>query len=177
AYPCSGTSRASTRSGDPANVTAAPRARSVSATASDGARCPTVPPAAIRHRSSLCSGMATSDVKEDPDAEERDHEARPAVRDERERNPGQGSEPEDGREVDRRLAADERGDAGREPLPERVLAPDRETQPRVGEGAVAGDEDGRADEAELLADDGEDHVRVRFRQVVDLLDPLPEPAA
>ena len=36
---------------------------------------------------------------------------------------------------------------------------------------------GRADEAELLADDGEDHVRVRLGQVVDLLDAVAEPLA
>jgi hypothetical protein len=121
--------------------------------------------------------MATSDVKEDPDAEEGDHEARAAVRDERERDPRQRSEPEDGCEVDRRLSAHERGDARREPLPERVLAADGKAKAGISEGAVAGDEDRGAYEPELLADDGEDHVGVRFRQVVDLLDPLAEPAA
>ena len=48
------------------------------------------------------------DVKEDADASERDDEARAAVGDERQRDPGQRREPEDGGEVDRRLAADER---------------------------------------------------------------------
>src|SRR5437763_15611573 len=122
AYPRSGTSRASTRSGDPANVTSTPRPRSASATASDGATCPTVPPAAIRHRSCRGSSMATGDVKEDPDRQEGDDEAGAAVRDERQRNPGQWSKPEDGGEVDRGLAADERGDTRREPLSERILA-------------------------------------------------------
>jgi hypothetical protein len=121
--------------------------------------------------------MATSDVKEDPDAEEGDHETRATVRHERQRDPGQRSEAENRREVDRGLPAHERGDPRGEPLPERILAPDREAQACVGEGAIPGDEDGGADEPELLADDGEDHVGVRFRQVVDLLDPLAEPAA
>src|SRR5581483_11663544 len=159
----SGTSRASTRSGDPANVTRTPRKRSASAIASDGARWPTVPPAAIRHRSCLCRSMATGDVKEDAHGEESDD--------------GERGEPEDGREVDRRLAADERGDAGGEPLAERVLARDREPQAGVREGAVAGHQERGADEAELLPDHREDHVRVRLRQVADLVDPLAEPAA
>src|SRR5512141_1691872 len=104
------------RSGDPANVTSTPRARSASATASDGATCPTVPPAAIRHRNGLCSCMATGDVKEDPDRQEGDDEAGAAVRDERQGNPGQRRESEHGREVDCRLPADQRGDARGEAL-------------------------------------------------------------
>src|SRR2546421_3043660 len=177
AKPASGTSRASTRPGDPANVTSTPRARSASATASDGATCPTVPPAAIRHRSCLCSSMTTGDVKEDADRQERDDEARASVRDERQRNPGQRGEPEHGCEVDRGLAADEGGDPHREPLSEGVLARDREPQAGVGEGRVPGHHEGCSDEPELLADHGEDHVRVRLGEVVDLVDPLPEAAA
>src|SRR5881392_1953606 len=86
-YPASGTSRASTRSGDPANVTLTPRARSSSATASAGRTCPAVPPAAIRHRSSLLSRMANGDVKEHAHGRELDDEARAAVGDERKRDP------------------------------------------------------------------------------------------
>ena len=88
-YPASGTSLASTRSGDPANVTLTPRSRSAAATASDGRTCPAVPPAAIRARNSLGLPLIASDVKEDPDGREQYDEARPAVGDERERNPGQ----------------------------------------------------------------------------------------
>src|SRR3954453_11552172 len=151
AYPRSGTSCASTRSRDPANVTSTPRARRASATASDGATCPTVPPAAIRHRSCL-SSTTTGDVKEDPHPEERDDQAGAAVRDERQRDSRQRRQPQDGGEVDDGLAADERGDAGSEALAEGVLAGESEPEPGVRESAVAGDEDGRADEAELLAD-------------------------
>src|SRR5205823_13289193 len=100
-------SRASTRSGDPAKLTAAPRARSASAIASAGRTCPAVPPAAIRHRSSRDPPMTTRDVKEDPDCEEVDNEARAAVGDERQRDPGQRRHTEHGGEVDHGLAADE----------------------------------------------------------------------
>src|SRR4051794_9906274 len=136
AYPRSGTSRASTRSGDPANVTSTPRARSASATASDGATCPTVPPAAIRHRSCLSSTMATGDVKEDPHRQEGDDEAGASVRDERKRNSGQRREPEDCGEVDCGLPADESRDARGEPFAERILAADRKPEAGIGERAV-----------------------------------------
>src|SRR4051794_35654683 len=173
-YPRSGTSVASTRSGDPANVTSTPRARSASATASDGATSPPVPPAAISARS--CRSSATTrDVKEHADREEGDNERRAAVRDERERDSGQRREAEHGGEVDRRLARDQGRDPGGEPLAERVLALQGEPQARVGERAVARDEDGSADEPELLADHREDHVGVRLGEVMDLLDPLAEP--
>src|ERR687884_671347 len=102
------------RSGDPANVTSTPRARSDSATASDGATWPNVPPAAIRHLSGCC--MTTGDVKEDPDRDEDHDQARAAVRDKGQRDPRQRREPEHRREVDQRLAADQRDDSGREPL-------------------------------------------------------------
>ena len=46
--------------------------------------------------------------------------------------------------------------------------------PEDREGA---DHERRADQAELLADDREDHVGVRLGQVVDLLDASPEPLA
>src|SRR5687767_12664097 len=101
-YPASATSRASTRRGDPANVTATPRARSASAIASAGSTWPAVPPAAIRHRSERSSSTG-SDVKEDPDTGEQHHEARTPGGDERERNPGQRGQPVDRGEAGRRL--------------------------------------------------------------------------
>src|SRR5213076_2064580 len=94
--PASGTSRASMRSGDPANVTRTPRALSASATASDGSTWPPVPPAAIRQlRSRLCFIVA-SDVKEDSHRGENDDDARPAVGDERQRDSRQRCDPDDG---------------------------------------------------------------------------------
>src|SRR5437773_6473651 len=174
-YPASGTSCASTRSGDPANVTCTSRLDSSSATASAGSTCPAVPPAAIRHLS--CRSPIPRDVKEDADRDELHHEARPAVRDERQRDPGQRREPEDGRKVDRRLAADETGQAGGQPLAEGIPTLERGLQAGPCEEHIGEDERRGADEAELLADDREDHVGVRLRQVVDLLDALPEPLA
>jgi hypothetical protein len=69
--------------------------------------------------------MATGDVKEDPDRQEGDDEARASVRDERERDSGQRREAENRREVHRGLPADERRDPRGEPLSEGILAADR----------------------------------------------------
>src|SRR5262249_12207453 len=165
---------ASIRSGVPANVTWTPLRASASATASDGSTWPAVPPAAMRHRSSRCSCIRAGDVKEDADGQQRDNERRTAVGDEREWDPGQRREAENGREVDDRLAADERDEPRPETLAERVLARQSDPQPSVGEDGDRRDHPGHADETELLADDGEDHVRVRLGQVVDLSDPLTE---
>src|SRR5947209_19745750 len=108
------------RSGDPANVTRTPRALSASATASDGRTWPPVPPAAITHASSRFPCITARDVKEDADRAEHDDEARPAVGDERQRDPGQRRDADDRGEVHRGLAADEDREAGGEVLAERV---------------------------------------------------------
>src|SRR4051812_338102 len=104
------------RSGDPANVTRAPRALSASATASDGSTWPPVPPAAIRHLNARLPSPTSGDVKGDARGAEDDDAARPAVGDERQRDPGQRRDADDGGEVEARLPADEHRQAGREPL-------------------------------------------------------------
>ena len=119
--------------------------------------------------------MVARDVKEDAHAREADDEARAAVGHERQGDPGQRRDPHDRGDVDQRLATDERRDPGGEPLSERILAAEREPEARVTEGSVGPDQRRRPDEAELLADDREDHVRVRFREVEVLRDPLSEP--
>jgi hypothetical protein len=56
--------------------------------------------------------MPAGDVKEDADSEEGDHEARAAVGDERKRDARQRREPEDRREIDHCLSADEGDETG-----------------------------------------------------------------
>src|SRR5215211_1486882 len=174
-YPAAGTRRASIRSGDPAKLTLTPRAVSASATAIAGRTCPAVPPAAMRHLSDCFDRMVLRDVKEDADGGERDDQARAAVRDERKRNARQRRDAHHRTEVDGRLTADERGEAGREALPERIAAAERDVDSRVAERDECQDHGDGAEEAELLADDRKDHVRRRLREVVDLLHALAEP--
>src|SRR4051812_27726365 len=164
------------RSGDPANVTWTPRLRNSSATASASSTCPAVPPAAIRHLSCL-SSATPRDVKEDADGNELDHEARPAVRDERQRNSRQRSEAEHRGEVDRRLAAHERRQPRSQTLAERIAAFECGLEPRPREEDVREDQRRCPEQPELLADNGEDHVGVRLGQEVDLLHALAEPVA
>ena len=95
-----------------------PSARSSSATASAGSTCPAVPPAAITHVSSRSA--TRRDVKEDTHGHELDNEARAAVGDERQRNPGQRREAQHCGQVDGRLTADERRQAGGQALAEGV---------------------------------------------------------
>ena len=151
--------------------------RSAAATASDGRTCPAVPPAAIRARNSLGCSVIRGDVKEDPHGREQYDEARPAVGDERERDPGQRGDAEHGREVDGRLTADERRDPGGEQLPERVAAAQRDREAGERERGEGGDHGCRPDQPELLADHREDHVRLLLGEVVDLLDALAEALA
>ena len=128
-------------------------------------------------QTSLRGALIAGDVKEDPDGREQDDEARAAVGDERQRDPGQRRDAEHRGEVDRRLAADERGDPRGEQLPERVAAAQRDGEAGERERGEGGDHGGRADQPELLADHREDHVRLLLGQVVDLLHALAEPLA
>ncbi len=121
--------------------------------------------------------MVARDVKEDPDAGEADDEARAAVRDERKCDSGERRDPHHGCEVDQRLPADEGRDPRGKPLAERVLAGERHPEASVGKARLGRDQRRRPDEAELLSDDREDHVRVRLGQIEILPDPLAEPRA
>jgi hypothetical protein len=77
--------------------------------------------------------MVDGDVKEDPDGSEAHYEARPAVRDERERHTRERGEPHDRTDVHRRLAADERSQTGCEPLPEGIVAAQGDVEAGVRE--------------------------------------------
>src|SRR5690349_1972624 len=160
------------RSGEPAKLTLTPRARSASATASDGRTWPAVPPAAITHLSCDCEPVTATDVKEDPDGGEHDDDAGASIRHQGQRDPGQRREADNGGQVQRSLPADDRRDPDRERLAERVAAAQGDPQARPAECRVRGENERDADETELLADDREDHVRVRLREVEDLLDAL-----
>jgi hypothetical protein len=157
-----------------ANATLTPRDLSASATASAGRTCPAVPPAAIRHLGDCCDTTVDGDVKEDPDGSEADHEARAPVGDERKRHACERREPHDRAHVHSRLAANQRSQPRGEPLPEGIAAAEGDVEARVGKERERTDHREDADQAELLADDGEDHVRRCLGQVVDLLHALAE---
>src|SRR5688572_19992242 len=118
--PASGTSSASARS-PPTKTTWLPSDRSSSATASAGTTCPAVPPAAITTLRSIAARSwhgpddavaSRGDVEQQAHRGEQGQQRRRARRDERQRHAGQGREAEHGEDVERRLAEDERGQAG-----------------------------------------------------------------
>src|SRR5947209_10759308 len=193
-YPAAGTSSASARS-PPANSTSAPLARSASATASAGTTWPAVPPAAISTRGALIGTAAAVDrpqrrahalarvrrIRRDREQEthraEQHHQVRVAVRHERERHAGERRHAHDREEVERRLAEHECGQAGGEQLRVAVARELRYAEAGVGDHPVERGEGADAEDAELLADDREDHVGVRLRQVEGLLHRLAEALA
>jgi hypothetical protein len=115
-----------------------------------------------------------SDVKEDSDSSEEDHEAGASVGEERQRNPGQRSNAHHGCDVDRSLAADKHRETRGKAFSERVLAAHRNIEARISEQPVGGDHGRHTHEAELLADVREHHVGVCLGEIEDLLHSLPE---
>src|SRR6478735_12337859 len=117
-YPASGTIVRSARS-PPTKTTRAPSARSASATASAGTTCPAVPPAAMTIVGAMAAGsfhdaqMGTApggDVEQQPHAGQQHGQVRRSVGDEGQRHAGQRRQPQDGEDVQARLAEDERRD-------------------------------------------------------------------
>ena len=104
---------------------------------------------------------AGADVREDAGAEHRDHERRAAGRQERQRDARHRQQADDRAEIDRGLADDPRGHAGREQHAEPVGRAPRDVEADEAEAGEQREHEQAADEAELLADDREDEVGVR----------------
>ena len=93
-------------------------------------------------------------------------ERRAAVRHERQRDAGERDHPRDAADDDERLEAEDRGEARGEELRERAGRLDRDAEPAPDDEQEADDERDRADEAELLADGGEDEVGRRVGDAI-----------
>ena len=96
-------------------------------------------------------------------------DARPAVGDERQRDPGQRDDAQDAAHDDERLQGEAEGEAGREELREAVLRLQRDAHAADHEDHEDEQQRGRADEPELLRDRRVDEVRA---QVGDELRPV-----
>src|SRR4051794_10888967 len=180
-YPAAGTSSASPRS-PPTKETVAPSARSASATAMAGTPRRAVPPAAITTCGALILApgarradgaevrrSAAGHVEQEAHRAEQDDERGGAGRDERQRHAGERREAENGVDVEQRLTQDQRRQARGEKLRVRADRGLRGPESRIGDHAVEREEAADARQAELLADDRQDEVGVRLRQVEDLL--------
>src|SRR6202171_3734132 len=184
--PEAGTSRSSgppvrpTRSSAPSGSSA----RNARATASAGNRCPPVPPPAIN--SLICSPQRRScatpgDEKQNTTRRKLGRHRRPAVAEERQRYSRDGQGVGHRRHVQQRFKADPRRDRSSEPDAEAVRRAQRRAVAPQAEKQETEHHQGGADEAGLLAEDGEDEVGVGFRQPAVLLDGVadadPKPAA
>src|SRR6185503_18610156 len=175
-YPAAGTSSASARS-PPAKWTSAPSARSASATAIAGTTWPAVPPAAITILGAVTAALhsaqvrrsAAGDVEQQPHRAQQHDQRRRAGRDERQRHAGERRETENGVDVEQRLAQDQAGEAAGEELRVGALGVAGGPQSRVPDHAVEAQQGADSRQAELLPDDGEDEVGVRFGEIEDLL--------
>src|SRR5262245_7712290 len=105
-------------------------------------------------------------MRDEQEAREQDEvgdDARPAVADERERDPGQRDDPQDAADDDERLQREAEREPEREQLREAVLCEHRHPEPAQAEEHVDEQQCGRADEPELLGERGVDEVRVELR--------------
>src|SRR5262245_3031728 len=100
------------------------------------------------------------DVQHEPDAEERRRERGAAVRDERERDPGDRKHPERHADVDHDLKREKRDDPDDEQAPEPVSRGGRDVDPSQEKHREEEENHAAPHEPELLADDGVDEVGV-----------------
>ena len=94
-------------------------------------------------------------MRDEQEAREQDEvgdDARPAVADEGERDPGQRDDPQDAADDDERLQREAEREADREQLREAVLGQHRDPESAQAEDHVDEEDRGRADEPELLGD-------------------------
>src|SRR4051812_45330869 len=120
-------------------------------------------------RSPLGACLPDVDALHDPQAHRQADQRCAAVRDERQRDPGDRHDPDDHPEVHEQLEEDHRREAGREHRPERILrAPTGDEQPPE-QRREQDEQDHRADEPELLEVDRRDEIAVGHRQEVELV--------
>ena len=101
------------------------------------------------------------------------HQRRPAEGDERQRHPGEGQHPDDPADDQEGLHAEQRGEPGGQQLLEGRLGPQGDAQPAADQQQEGGEHGGSAQQAQLLADDGEDEVGLPGRDALRLAQPGP----
>src|SRR5215216_1586081 len=154
----------------PTNSTTAPFSLKLSATHNAGIACPPVPPPAIRirGRSEMRIGLSRSFTVlrypvQDAHGGEADQKARTAVAYEGQRHPGEREDDHSGTYVEDRLYGEHRGDARRHAPAQHRRRVEGDPEPGQRYEAEGGDHRYHTQEAELLPDEREDHVRPEFR--------------
>src|SRR5437867_1722583 len=149
-----------------------------SATARSGLMCPPVPPPTrrTRHRRAR-RGSGPANAEENTDGDQAHTERRAAIRDERERDAGHGHEARDDRHVHPRLEHEPDGDARGEDRSGRILAAKGDAHAAEPEDEEAEDDREGAEQAELVAEHGEDRIGVGRGKEAEFLPAGPEPLA
>jgi hypothetical protein len=109
------------------------------------------------------------DVEQHTHAKQIDQERRAAKADQRKRNPLGRHQPEHHADVHHRLRRDHGGQPKRDKRAKRVFGAQGDAQAAPCDDAEAEEDRGRANQSELLADDGIDEVGMRLRQIEQLL--------
>src|SRR5947209_3731396 len=102
----------------------------------------------------------SGDVQQDPSRPHGDHQGRATKGHERQGDAGDGKDADHGADVDERLTDHPRRDAGSQQGAEAVGGLQGRAHAENGEGGEKTDHQQRADEPQLLTDDGEDEVGV-----------------
>ena len=147
---------------------------------------PAVTPAGVRRRrrarnAALRPGLGAGERHQQTERDQRGQQRRPTVGHQRERDADHRQQGEHHADVDHHLHGEPDRDAGRHVAHERVLGAQRDPDPGVGDGQEEREHQQGADQAELLAEHGEDEVGVGLGQGAPLLlagrDALAEDAA
>ena len=122
-------------------------------------------------------GVASRGVVGDAQEQGEEHvvgdQRRAAVGDERQGDAGERQQPGDAADDDERLHAEQRGEPGGEQLLERRLGPHGDAQAGADQQQEGDEHGGGAEQAELLADGGEDEVGLDDRDAGRVAEPEP----
>src|SRR5216110_2120325 len=143
------------------------------AIASAGKTCPPVPPPAISnftglvHPSQFCRPLRN--IQQNAGGQEHDQQTRSAIADEGQRNSFRRHHSEHDSKINQRLAQHHRGDSQRQQPPEFVRRAEGSTHPAPAIDHKERDDSDCSEKAQLLADHRINKIRVRFRQIKELL--------
>src|SRR5256884_2453726 len=143
------------------------------AIASAGKTCPPVPPPAISNFTGLarssCFRRALRNIQQNAGGQQHDQQTRSAIADEGQRNSLRRHHPKDDSKINQRLSQDHRGNSQRQQAPESVRGAKRSAHSAPGINHKEHDDSDRPEKAQFLADDRINKIRVRFRQIEELL--------
>src|SRR6202165_666692 len=110
-----------------------------------------------------------ANIQQHTGSQQQDQQTRPAIADERQRDPFRRHHPEHDRKINQRLAQDHRGYSQRQQPPESVRRTGRGTHPSPAINYKERNHDHRPDKTQFLANHRINKIRVSLRQIEELL--------